>query len=562
MKRFQALAALSLAASCVLVAGCNEDRRFGTFDPRALAKPNREAAAQQPALVPQPLPTNLNSKYLPEQFRKGPAPTEDDLAYRIANGAKQIKLPLREVCQRAVANNLNVKVSGYQPAIDETRVTEAEARFDPVFFVSPSFTANRNTQFRFAGERSDVWSLEIGLKQNLYTGGQIKASFAPSQAYSYPGSFSAGSAWQNQATIELTQPLLRDFGLDVNRARIVINKNNQRISVLEFRKDLEEALRNIEEVYWRLVQAQRNVSIQQELLSRTMQTAEILNKRFPQDVTMEQIAQALQSIKQRKQDRLDALQRVADLSDQLKNLMNDPEFPVTAPIVILPADNLLEKPVQFDFSDLVSSGVVNRFEVGQQQLRIENAKTAANVAVNNLLPQLNFVGSIGLQRVGPDAFGEGGAFDNNQNLNWKVGLDFELPIGNREAEAIYRRADLQLMQAITSYKQLVDQVSTEVSVAHRGVATSWEKIGLAREARFAAEERLKSIETRERANEPLTPDFVDRKLRAQEGLAQAEQSEVETIADYNIAISRLESAKGTLLRYNNIVLDEKTMTAK
>ena len=43
----------------------------------------------------------------------------------------------------------------------------------------------------------------------------------------------------------------------------------------------------------------------------------------------------------------------------------------------------------------------------------------------------------------------------------------------------------------------------------------------------------------------------------QEGLAEAERLEVQSIADYNIAISKLESAKGTLLRYNNVVMRRK-----
>ena len=36
--------------------------------------------------------------------------------------------------QRAVLYNHDVKVAGYQPAIDASRVVEAEANFDPVLF--------------------------------------------------------------------------------------------------------------------------------------------------------------------------------------------------------------------------------------------------------------------------------------------------------------------------------------------------------------------------------------------------------------------------------------------
>ena len=49
-------------------------------------------------------------------------------------------------------------------------------------------------------------------------------------------------ALENEFVLEISQPLLRDFGNDINRARIVINRNNQVISLLEFRKQIEETV--------------------------------------------------------------------------------------------------------------------------------------------------------------------------------------------------------------------------------------------------------------------------------------------------------------------------------
>ena len=70
------------------------------------------------------------------------------------------------------------------------------------------------------------------------------------------------------------------------------------------------------------------------------------------------------------------------------------------------------------------------------------------------------------------------------------------------------------------------------------------------------------LQVREDNNEPLTPQFVDQKLRQQEQLAQAASAEAQAIANYNIAIANLERAKGTLLRYNNVVLQEQALPKK
>jgi chromosome condensin MukBEF ATPase and DNA-binding subunit MukB len=89
------------------------------------------------------------------------------------------------------------------------------------------------------------------------------------------------------------------------------------------------------------------------------------------------------------------------------------------------------------------------------------------------------------------------------------------------------------------------------------VDTTWREVVENRQARFAADDALAAIQQRQDANEPLTPEFVQLKLDRQASLAQAEQNEAQSVANYNIAIARLEKAKGTLLRYNNVEMQEE-----
>ena len=50
-------------------------------------------------------------------------------------------------------------------------------------------------------------------------------------------------------------------------------------------------------------------------------------------------------------------------------------------------------------------------------------------------------------------------------------------------------------------------------------------------------------------------------LNLQEQLGSIQRAEVTAIVNYNIAIAALERAKGTLLRYNNVTLEEERPTA-
>jgi outer membrane protein TolC len=135
-----------------------------------------------------------------------------------------------------------------------------------------------------------------------------------------------GRFWENELALQLTQPLLRDFGVETNHARIEVARNNQRISLLDFRKQLETTVSEIEQVYWAQVQAMADVHIQEDLLNDTLATAELLFRRRTQDVTRVQISQANASVENRRAGLIRARARVRDLSDELKRRMNDPEI--------------------------------------------------------------------------------------------------------------------------------------------------------------------------------------------------------------------------------------------
>jgi hypothetical protein len=55
---------------------------------------------------------------------------------------------------------------------------------------------------------------------------------------------------------------------------------------------------------------------------------------------------------------------------------------------------------------------------------------------------------------------------------------------------------------------------------------------------------------------------VQLKLQIQDTLAQAWQNEASAIANYNIALAQLEKSKGTILKYDNVVLQEDPFRLK
>ncbi|HEY1628330.1 MAG TPA: TolC family protein [Tepidisphaeraceae bacterium] len=532
------------------------------FQPRLSQESERISATNLESRVKQPLPTTLESPFLTNGNELRPTP-QPSTGPSLGLGPI-LRMPLQECVQRAVANNLDVKVAGYQPSIDETRVTEAEANWDPVFFSNLTYQRiDEVSGFGFQEGNGHQLQSSTGIRQNMPSGGQASLSYEtgwtnPQRADATLGG-STKTFWGNDVLLQVTQPLLRDFGNEINRARITIARINQRVSLLEFRKQLEQSLADLEKTYWQLVAAERDVKIDEELLNQTIKTADVLFKRKGQDVTRVQLSQANASIESRRATLIGAKAHVRDLSDQLKQLMNDPDMPVSSPVLVLPANAPMEQAVHFDLTDQINTALENRFELGEAQLKIDSADVARKFAQNQLLPRLNAVGSISFGGVENDFGGATGQEFTSEELNYAIGLQLEIPIGNRENRAIYQRSLLQRQQAIDQYRDQIEKVALDVKEAARDVDTTWDQMVATRQARFAASDALLAIQQREEGGEALTPTFVQLKLDTQERLADAATNEVESVTNYNVAISHLEQTKGTLLRYDNVVMEEQLL---
>ena len=564
VRRAARFAAGALGASVIALAVGACSPAVPTFDPRTFDRTARSSAAElQESRPATTLPTTLQTTSVdrPEFGTVDP-------------DAPIVRLTLAEVIQRAAANNREARVAGYEPAIEETREIEAEARFDPAFFLNGTYEVQRVLAPQ-GGQEADPFnprefrtlSGQTGIRQLLPTGAQTEWSYRLQSIqgrddFTFENDDGDLINYQNYYLSELllrvTQPLLRDFGTDVNRARITISRNTRRVSFLQFRLTLEEQLFEAERTYWELVQAEIEVRIQQDLLDRSIDTYRILESRFVNglDVSRVQVSQAQAFVEAQRAVLLRARNRILELSAALKRFMNDEAFPVAAAIIVLPADTPIVEYIDFELADLIDSAMDNRPELGQQVARIRNAEITEEVGRNNLLPQLNFTGSLAIQGAGLDV---GQALKDQrqwEDISSSLGLEFEIPIGNRAARAIYRRVQLQRLQAITQYRNLVDIVAQEVVTSLLDVQTSWAVIVQRRQARFAAADSLLAIQQRAEAGEALTPTFVQLQLDAQERLAREQAQEAAAIRDYNVAIARLERAKGTLLRYNNVLMVE------
>ena len=562
------LAGVTLAA----LSGCVQDPP--PFDPRmARAWELRTDTEVKPRPL-YPLPTTAESPYEPGQTQDMSSVRRQSLA--IPEGPP-VRMSLQEVMHRAIVNNMEIRVASYDTAIDQTRILEAEANFDPTVFSDINFQRiDKGTPGSLGNvidhktntlitrvinfDEEQLFTSDVGLRQNLPAGGKAELKQEVDNTWSNPPRGLLPSFYQNDLTFTLTQPLLQNFGIAVNRARITIAQNNSRVSLLDFRKTVEDTVLKIEQVYWQQVQAERDVETVKKEIAMSQTLYKVLHDRAVQDVTNSQLEEINGRIASREVTLIQLVNHVADLSDQLKQLMNDPDYPVSGAAIITPTDDGTEAALHFNLDDQIETAMENRYELGQQQVRIDSAEIAVDVARNNRLPSLNAQLQATVDGLGAqvnEAFSKEGDFNH---WGYQAGLQFQYPLGDRAAAAIWQRSLLQRMQAIASYAGLENQVAEDVAVAARAVQADWARLNKARESRLQFEHLLADLAVQDKSGDAkFTFETVDIRLNNQEELAQAEQAEHQALNDYNFAIATLEKSKGTILRYDNVIMEQEQL---
>jgi len=481
----------------------------------------------------------------------------------------RIQLSLQQAVRMAVENNIDLRVSRMGPAIDETRITQAEANFDAVFFTdaSLSLTDQPRPQATAPGapaslggsQQRDDFTLTTGVRKQLYSGGQISFQTEVNRLDENPSLFATAGGFKfynASVSATITQPLLRNFGEDVNRTQILLARNSRQTSVEDLRESLLRTLFETERAYWNLVLARQRLLIQQRLLERGGAERDRVKERVDFDASPVEVTQANSTLSERRSNVIVAKQQLRQASDRLKRLINSPRMPLTGEALIDPTDDPVDMPVRYSLLDAVTTALQHRPAIQQALLSIDDATLRKRFADNQRLPELNLSFTLRYNGLGGDDAGD--AYDDLSDLDfidYILQANFEVPIGNRGPEARYRQRSLERQAAVLSYRRSVQDVVLEVKNALRELLSAYELIGTTRATRMAAADNLRAIEEQEAAGVALTPEFLDFKLRRQEALAVAEVNEIQAVTQYNTAIANYYRVLGTLLKRNQIEFD-------
>lgn len=468
--------------------------------------------------------------------------------------AGQVQLTLEEAIRRALETNYAIQVVSYNPAVETTRAVEAEAAFDATFFTNITKNkVDRPSGNQLQSTDLDAFSSNYGLRKLLPTGMSVVGSYGLNRSKTSLSFQQINPEYTSNFIFEMRQPLLRNFGIDFNRSLILISQNDRRIGHEAFRRQIRDTLRQVEEFYWRLAQARRDVLITARLLASFETIYEYLVAREGFDITPVQIAATKANLEQAKADFVRRRAVVFDAEDRLTAVMNSDDINLADNLEMIPIDFPKMNRVVIDRLAEVQTALDNRSEIREQELRIANAKIALGRAKNGELPRFDVTFRQTYDGLAGNADKSFDELSRRKFIEYFVGVELEVPIGNRGPRAASKRFQLQHSQAVAALKRVLEETILDVNLTSRAMSTSYDQILPSFEAAEAREREVNLAVARAERKDYNT---LSNELGARQSLAGARRAMLAAMVDYNVAIVDLERAKGTLLNYNNVVIPE------
>lgn len=466
---------------------------------------------------------------------------------------------LADAALRALRHNLDISISRQNRESRLADIIIEQSKFDPNLSLNGQYNRTVNPLNRpiFGGTGGALNQLTlfdqrthavtVDANTNLITGGNIDMNYSPqrnSVNQSVAEGFLFNPAWTGGLTFTITQPLLRNAGVAINKTFISIAQNNAVVEQHVFRDRVMTVVALVEQTYWELVFANENSKVAQAALKAAEELLATNRAKAKAGVmTLVDVLQAETAVASRMEQTLLAEKAIRDQEDQLRRLLNPGEEDLRQDMRLTPADGPVAVLEPLSLQEAIDTAISQRPEIIQAKKNIESGELNKQFARNQLLPTLSLQGTIGLAGLGGD-YGESLTRNFNGDFyNYGAGLVLSYPLGNRAAISTYNKRKLEAKNAEVALENVRQQIIVGVREAVRRVQTDFKRIETTRSARIMAEKQLEAELERLKVGLSTTRFVLD----FQRDLATAQGHELRAIVDYNKSLSNLARQKATTL---------------
>ena len=497
----------------------------------------------------------------------------------------RLPLTLNGAVELALERNPNLIVEKVRVEQARSKIDEAKGDYDPIFNLRGTVLRKDNvvaSRFYPTGLYFDSESATgAGIQSKFYTGAKFGIDFDFKRLVSTSNTQTLSPQYAAIFAVTMMQPLLRDFGWDVNQTRIRVAAIGEPLAERNLEQKTGQLVQQVEEGYWSLVYLRQDF----EVKKNSVDIARLLLKRSEDlfrsgRVAAVSVLEARSGVATREEALIVAERDFERFEDRLKLLLQlDPN---AASISLL--DSPRREAVILDASKSVELALQKRPEIQGLQMELAQRELEQKYATNQTLPRLDLSAQYGMNGIsgrpsnncinpisfpcppgpvaGADVDGSIFAgqthannafnrfFQHNPFDNWSVEVKLQIPLGNRTANAQLADANLRLSETKARLRAARDQIITEVRDAIREIISANKRMGAARETIKFVEDQLDGARKKFEAGLGSSYEV----LQVVDDLERARSSENRAVLDYNVGQGKLRLAENSVLENFNIEL--------
>ncbi len=588
-----------VAAAAVGLAGCSLWE--GRLDPQFEEKVDRRLRGIEQTRM------NEESARAPRSIDDGLADLQKQArAEAPSTPPASVDLPIDLARKSVLENNLDLAVITIEPDKAQTRVSEEEAKFDATIRVGASYkkqnppaldgdlvqftekktaldqlikgyesgasfvdtmqqlaegkTPKEDKVGGFDGgiaklttieQTKESINAELGLNVPLPTGGKVGLTQFLDRQNKLSPFYSDQST--SPLVFSISQPLLRNAGLDTNLASIRIARLDAKATSARTKLVAIRLLAAAEKAYWKLYGARKLREIREQLNELANRNLELVQKRAdeglvaPIEVIRADAGVALQ---------LEALivartnERIQER--ELKRIINLDSVDLNSPTRLDISTPPTLEGFDLESEQLVSRALANRMEMLEIELELAADAIRIDFARNQTLPLVTLDFEYGLVDTGGTPGTAWKSACDFDNTNFGIGIKGEIPVTNEARKSLLRRALLNRTQRLATRAARELAIRQEVLDSLDLLNQNWQRILAARQAAIASGLNYEA----ERKQFDQGTRTMREVFEALSQLGDAQAREAGAIVAYQASLVDLAFATGTLLGYSKVdVLD-------
>ncbi len=524
-------------------------------------------------------------------------------------------MTLQEAVELALANSTVLRDLGgalvrapdlvdtiYQPAVRETDPIlgpeAALSEFDAVYSSNVLVEKNDralNNQITgvFAQElQQDLAVIPFQIEKAAATGSRFylrnridyDANNSPLNLYPH--------AWNWIFEAEVRQPLLQGAGVEFNRIYgpsgqlgqprgVMIARLNSEIGLAEFEIALRDYVSNVENAYWELYFAYRDLDAKLTARDASLQIWQDIRNwqeskrtggeaenearareqyyRFQAEVQNSLTGRLMEPTRTNNGSTGGTFRGVTGVHVAERNLRMLIGVALADGRLIRPIEEPLTAEVLFNWGEITTEALVRRGELERQRRIVKRRELELAGSKNFLKPRLDVIGRYRWRGFGKSLMGGDDAdepFDDAlSNLldgdyqEWALGMELNFPNGFRQAHAGVQNAQLRLARERAVLTQQERQVLHDLGNSFADMKRAFAIVQTNFNRRVAAQEELNALQIRKQAEQKVD---LDQLLESWRRVTDAEVQLHRSLVEYVMAVKNVHVEKGSLLDYNQI----------